>query len=435
MNGVAWLGAVVGVAMCTVAAQGQDRAALPPSGSQSAGAAGAAMSSADLETLVAPIALYPDALIIQIVQCAASPFQVRSVTEWLDQNPDLKGTAVQDAAAKQGFDASFVAISLFPQVLHMMNDKPQWTRDIGHAFSTDKDAMFAAVQRLRSQAQAAGNLKSNEQQSVQTVKSDNGDTVIVVQPANPQVVYVPQYDPAVVYTQPAPATTSSDHSDAVVAGLIGFAAGVIVGAAADNDDDHYYYAYGGWGYHGAVVCPGGWNNYYDHREDMANDYYKHRENMANDYYDHREDMAGQRGDNQAQRSDTRSETTSERQQTRSDTTTTNQQQRTDSQAQRADSRSQTTSDRQQTRSDTTTANQAQRGENQSARQSSAESRGSTTSRGASQSAGAAAGTRAGTDSGAFSGYQRGSTERASSTRGKSSMSGRSGGGGGGRSRR
>ena len=249
------------------------------------------MTPEKLDELLAPIALYPDALIIQIVECAASPYQVKQVSAWLDENPDLKGTKTQEAASQKGFDASFVAIVLFPKVVHNMADKPDWTRELGEAFAKDRSRCFDSIQRLRTEAQAVGNLQSNEQQKVSTETTKSGQQVIVVQPANPQVVYVPQYDPQVVYTQPVvyaqPATDNS--GDVAAAAVIGFAAGVIVGALADDDDDHFYYGYGGWGYygHGYALCDDDWDDIADHRRDMANDYYDHRENMADQRGDNR----------------------------------------------------------------------------------------------------------------------------------------------------
>lgn len=333
-----------------------------------------------LDKLLAPIALYPDALIIQIVQCAASPYEVTQVSDWLSQNPDLKGTAAQDAAKQKGFDADFVAIVLFPDVVHMMADKADWTRQLGQAFTSDRDGVFASIQRLRSEAEAAGNLKTNQQQDVKTVSTDSGQQVIVIQPANPQVVYVPQYNPQVVYTQPAASTsTAQSGSGAGAAAVVGFAAGVIIGAAADDHNDSYYYGYGGWGYHGAALSADGWNNYYQHRE-----------NMTNDYYDHRENMAGQRGENQSNRQDRRSDNVDTRQSARTDNQST----------------------RQATASEARGSGQFDRGT--AARGGSAEGRSET---------------RTGMNSGAFSGYQRGSTERQSSARGHRSMGGRFGGGG------
>ncbi|MCK6476057.1 MAG: DUF3300 domain-containing protein [Phycisphaerales bacterium] len=356
-----------------------------------------------LDTLLGPIALYPDPLILQIIQCSQSPFEVKQVSEWLTQNSTLKGTALQDAASKQGFDASFVALVLFPQVVHMMADQPDWTRRVGEAFANDKNAVFASIQRLRTQAQVMGNLQSNQQQNVQTVSTSTGQQVIVVQPANPQVVYVPQYNPQVVYTQPAPTTVVQDNSGtAAAAGLVGFAAGVIVGAAADNDNDHYYYACGGWGYHGAALCSEGWDSYYQNRQNMANDYYQHRENMANDYYQNRQNMAGQRGDNQQQRQ----EWSSQNQQQRQEWAAQNQQQWAASSAQ----------------------NQYARAQSASAMENTAQSRGYFQDRSES----------AASQNSAFSNYQRGDSERASSERGYGSLNssgsgGENRGGGEGRS--
>ena len=379
-----------------------------PASSSAIPPAGQSIPSETLDKLVAPIALYPDALILQIVQCASSQFQVKQLSAWLKQHSDLKGSAVQDAAQKEGFDAEFIAIALFPDVVHMMAEQSDWTRDLGQAFTKDRDGVFDSIQRLRTEAQNLGNLTTTEQQTVQTVSTQGGQQVIVIQPANPQVVYVPQYNPQVVYTQPAPAQTTTtivekdDSGKVAAATLIGFAAGVIVGAAADDDDDHYYYACGGWGYHGPVLYRGGYNNYYQYRQNMANDYYQHRENMANDYYDHRENMAGQLGENQVARQSTRQTDQSNRQATAS---------------QWAGS------------AQTNRAAAASRGSFQNQSQFSSENI---------------------NRSGAFSGYQRGSTERESSERGRSSLgsslggfsgggdrfgSERGGFGGGGRGRR
>lgn len=343
-----------------------------------------------MDALLAPIALYPDPLVLQIVQCAGSPFQVREVDQWLQANQDVRGSAAQDAAMQQGFDDIFVAIVLFPDVVRMMAQKTDWTRQIGQAFETDRAGMLDSVQRLRAKAQSLGNLASNEQLDVQTVQT--GDTqVIVIQPANPQVVYVPVYDPQVIYVQqapppPPPSSGGASGGHATAAGLIGFAAGVIVGAAADDIHVSYHYNCGGWGYRGPIMCNEGWNDYYDHRE-----------NMASDYYDHRENMAGQRGDNQAERRDTTSQIQGQRQTTRQENQSGRQGAVSQNQSQRQGSRGAAQSDR-------TAA--AQRGTVAPASQN---------------------------RSGAFSGYQRGQTERVSSSRGQRSAS-RSAGGGGGRRR-
>jgi hypothetical protein len=400
---VCWLATGLSVQNCAYA-QG---AAPPPSSGQS-------IPADTLNTLLAPIALYPDALVIQIVQCAGSPYQVKQVNDWLKSHPDLKGTDAQDAAVAEGFDASFVAIVLFPQVLEMMASQPEWTKELGAAFVTDRDGVLEAVQRLRKEAMKVGNLVTTPQQTVETVRTETGQQVIVIQPTNPQIVYVPVYNPQVVYTQPVTTTTTvyKDNSGQVAAaGIIGFAAGVIVGAAIDNDDHYHYYSYGGWGYHRPVCYPGGYNDYYRHRENMANDYYDHRENMAEIRGDNRSDIAGNRDTRQANVSDNR------------DARQTNV-------SGNRDTRQTNVSDNRDTR-------QTDVSDNRTARQT-ATTRTGDASRTRTQPAAVPKTTdrAAGNRSGAFSGYQSGATTRASSARGAQSMSrsggARGGGGGGGR---
>ena len=157
-----------------------------------------------IDALTAPIALYPDALIAQVLDASTNPAEVQDFSNWLKQNASLKGSELQEAASKANFDAAFIALSLFPDVIQMMAQKLDWTKQLGEAFKADAQGVSKSIQRLRQQAQAMGNLKTNEQQQVVTQKSSSGDQVIVIQPANPQVVYVPQYNPQVVYVQPAP---------------------------------------------------------------------------------------------------------------------------------------------------------------------------------------------------------------------------------------
>ena len=206
-----------------------------------------------LDAMLAPIALYPDALLAQVLACAASPQQVTDVNKWLKQNSQLTGTDLQQAAEKAGFDASFVALVLFPDVLALLGQNLEWTTELGKAFTSNQKGVLDSVQRLRAQAKAAGNLKTTPQQEVKT-ETQNGQTVIIVQPANPQIVYVPQYNPQTVYTAPPPQTaSSSSSSDAAAAAVVGFMAGIMLGAAMS---DHYgYYGWGAWGcaWHSSVV--------------------------------------------------------------------------------------------------------------------------------------------------------------------------------------
>src|SRR5271170_1045793 len=159
-----------------------------------------------LEQLLAPIALYPDPLLAQVLTSATSPGQVTEMTKWMQQNPSLQGNALQEAAQRKGFDASFVALALFPDVLARMASEIDWTTEVGTAFLSDPKGVMSAVQSLRAQAQLTGNLKSSPEQSV-TTENQSGQQIIIIQPANPQVVYVPVYSPQVVY-YPAPPSTA-----------------------------------------------------------------------------------------------------------------------------------------------------------------------------------------------------------------------------------
>ena len=236
-----------------------------------------AMDPAALDKVLAPIALYPDALVAQILMCSTNVTKVRDLQAFIQKNKNLKGTALQEAAGKQGFDPSYVALTLFPQVVKTMNDSIGWTRQMGQAFTADKKAVFASLQRLRTLALDVGNLKTTPQQEVQKVDQE-GQQVIVIQPANPQVVYVPQYNPETIYTTPAPPVTQTivvhedDNSDAVAAGMIGFGVGVAMGAAMNNN--YYYgpYGYGGYGMHYGGFYGAGCDDVVDHREDMREDF-------------------------------------------------------------------------------------------------------------------------------------------------------------------
>ncbi len=206
-----------------------------------------------MDKLLAPIALYPDALLAQVLAGASSPQQVTQVNAWLQQNSQLQGTDLQQAAEQAGFDAAFIALVLFPDVLTLMTQNLPWTTELGNAFTSNQSAVLDSVQRLRAQAQAAGNLKTTPQQEV-TTQTQNGQQVIVIQPANPQIVYVPQYNPQVVYVSSPPSS-----GDVATAALIGFGLGIALGAAINNSS-YGYYGWGAWGMRWntrAVVVRGG----------------------------------------------------------------------------------------------------------------------------------------------------------------------------------
>src|SRR6516165_3069883 len=159
---------------------------------------GAPLSEQELHSLVAPIALYPDALVAQILSAATFPDQIAVANYWLQQNKNLTGNALMQAAEKQSWDPSVKALTQFPTVLNNMAQNLSWASQLGEAYHNQQPEVMSAVQHLRQQAQAAGNLKTTPQQSVKT-ETQNGQTVIVIQPSNPQVVYVPSYNPTVIY--------------------------------------------------------------------------------------------------------------------------------------------------------------------------------------------------------------------------------------------
>jgi hypothetical protein len=190
----------------------------------------------ELDQLLAPVALYPDSLLAQITTACTNPQEVLDVDNWLQQNPNLTGTALTDAAQAQGFDPAFIALTNFPQVVTMMAENIDDYTAIGEAFLADQASVTASIQRLRAQAYASGALRTNSQFQVE-VQQPAGQTVYVVQPANPQVVYVPVYDPTVVYVAPS--------SGVVAASLITFGAGIAIGALIANNQP---WGWGGWGW-------------------------------------------------------------------------------------------------------------------------------------------------------------------------------------------
>jgi hypothetical protein len=167
---------------------------MSPSSSE---AAQAAWSPDELNQLVAPIALYPDALVAQIVAAASYPTEIVEADRWIQQNSGLKGEELAKAADSQSWDPSVKALTQFPSVLATMDKNLSWTSALGEAYVDQPQNVLDAVQAMRQRAQQAGNLKSTPQEAVST----EGQT-IVIQPADPDVVYVPEYDPWDVYGEP-----------------------------------------------------------------------------------------------------------------------------------------------------------------------------------------------------------------------------------------
>jgi uncharacterized membrane protein YgcG len=250
--------------------------------------------ASQLQALVAPIALYPDALVAQILSASTFPDQVAIADYWLEQNKSLTGSALMQAVDQQSWDPSVKALTQFPSVLDNLATNLSWTSALGEAFHNQQADVMTAVQTLRTQAKAKGNLKTTSQITV----VQQSPQVIEIQPTNPQVVYVPVYNPAVVYGYPyvvptyvAPPSTA----DVVAAGLIGFGAGIAVGAMMSGGCCGWGYSAWGCGWHGtAVVYHGGayygntaWHGgYYNsgyHNSYGYNNSYNNNYNHSNNY--------------------------------------------------------------------------------------------------------------------------------------------------------
>jgi hypothetical protein len=192
-----------------------------------------------LDSLVAPIALYPDPLLAQVLAASTYPVEIIQLQQWLAKNPGLKDQALEDAVSKQPWDPSVKGLAGLPDVMKRLADDIQWTTDLGNAFLAQQKDVMNAVQRMRAKAQAKGNLSSNQQQTVQTQTVEN-QQVIVIEQANPQVVSVPSYNPTVVYGPPPYPYPPVYYPPPPPPGslAISFGIGMAMGAAMG----------GGWGY-------------------------------------------------------------------------------------------------------------------------------------------------------------------------------------------
>ncbi len=154
-----------------------------------------------LDSLVAPVALYPDPLLSQILVASTYPLELVEAEQWLQRNSVLTGPALTQAAAQQNWDPSVQALVVFPDLMRRLTQDITWTTNLGNAFLAQQSDVMDAVQRMRASAQQAGKLSSTPQQQVIT-DTQNGQPVIEIEPANPQVIYVPQYDPALIWGAP-----------------------------------------------------------------------------------------------------------------------------------------------------------------------------------------------------------------------------------------
>ncbi|HEV8503146.1 MAG TPA: DUF3300 domain-containing protein [Casimicrobiaceae bacterium] len=200
-------------------------------------AATKSFSQEELDQLLAPIALYPDALLAQVLMASTYPLEIVAAERWVKANPGLKDKALEDALQSQTWDPAVKSLAVFPQVLTTMSEKLDWTQKLGDAFLAQQKEVMATAQALRAKAVAQGTLKDTKEQKVST-QVENSTTIIKIEPTNPEVVYVPTYNPTVVYgAWPYPAYPPyywypPGYGYYPYGGaLLGFTAGVIIGGA------------------------------------------------------------------------------------------------------------------------------------------------------------------------------------------------------------
>ncbi len=224
--------------LAAVPARAQDSTA--PAQAQTPTPTQANLSEGQIAQLVAPIALYPDPLLSQVLMASTYPLEVVEAARWSRDNGAIKGKALEDAVQAESWDPSVKGLAMVPQTLQMMSDKLDWTQQLGDAFLAQQQDVLNAVQKLRARAQAAGNLQSTPQQQVTTTPAPAGvapagmQQAITIQPVDPDVYSVPVYDPAVVYggwNYPAYPPFYWSPPGFVASNVISFAAGVAVGAA------------------------------------------------------------------------------------------------------------------------------------------------------------------------------------------------------------
>ncbi len=212
--------------------------------------AGQALTPDQLDDLVAPVALYPDPLLSQVLVASTYPLEVVEAFQWLQKTPGLNGTALTQAVQQQNWDPSIQALIVFPDVIKRLNDDVTWTTNLGNAFLAQQSDVMDAVQRMRVKAQQAGKLASTPQETV-TTEAQNGQNYIEIAPANPDVIYVPVYDPAWIWGPPLwyPYPHWWWPSRTVIVGGLGFGFGVGISVGAYFGGG--WGGWGGWGWHPA----------------------------------------------------------------------------------------------------------------------------------------------------------------------------------------
>jgi len=222
------------------AAQSQTYPWHQPQQPQPTQAQAATIPADQLDSLVAPIALYPDPLLAQTLAASTYPLEISQLQQFLTAHPGLQGQALADAVARQPWDPSVQALAALPDVVYRLSSNLQWTTDLGNAFLAQESDVMNAIQRMRQKAENTGALKSTPQQTVETQVVQNRE-VIVIEEANPQTVYVPWYNPVGVYGEPVYPYPSIYYPTGGywTGAAIGFGLGVARGA---------FWGSGGWGW-------------------------------------------------------------------------------------------------------------------------------------------------------------------------------------------
>jgi len=224
-----------------------------PVAQSNAGPTPAPQSADQLNALVAPIALYPDALVAQALAASTFPDQVAVADYWLSQNSSLTGAALAQAVDQQTWDPSVKALTQFPSVLDNLAKNLAWTSSLGQAFHNQQADVMAAVQAMRAKAQAAGTLQSTSQITV----TQPSPSIIVIQPANPQVVYVPQYNPTIVYGAAPLVVPYYTPPVTIAAATVSFGSGIAIGAVFGGGGSFVAGGGFGWGFHAWALHWGG----------------------------------------------------------------------------------------------------------------------------------------------------------------------------------
>jgi hypothetical protein len=269
-------------------------AAAPTAAPAAAGAkAEKSFTQEELDQILAPIALYPDNLLAQVLMASTYPLEIVQAERWVKANPKLKDKALEDALQKQPWEAAVKSLTAVPQVLTMMSEKVDWTQKLGDAFLAQKDDVMTTVQALRQKANAQGNLKTTPEQKVVTETVET-KTIIKIEPSNPEVIYVPTYNPTVVYGAWAyPAYPPYYYyPPGYVAGgaFLSFTAGVIVGGAIWGNCN--------WGGNDVNINVNKYNNF--NKTNISNGNWQHKGEHRGQVPYRDQKVANQYGGNRAQ---------------------------------------------------------------------------------------------------------------------------------------